>query len=122
MNILEDAAVWLTDQLKYNLSQTVILKRGTTAATTGVAATKCSTTAQADTEYGILQVTGSDWIIKASAYVIGGSVVEPQKNDLITDANGDIWQVLAPFAGEQEYRPLDPQATAWRIHTKRTEV
>lgn len=121
-DILATAATWLAGVLSDKASQTVSLTRGNTAATTGVAATKCVVTAQADSEFGILRATGSDWIIKASLYVIGGSVVSPQKNDLITDASGDIWQVLPPFTGEQEYNPHDPQGVAWRIHTKRTEL
>jgi len=121
-DMLATGATWLVGKLADHASQTVSLERGSTAATSGVAATKCPVKSEGDPEFGILRHTECDWIIKASSYVIGGSVVEPQKNDLITDASGDIWQVLSPFSGENEYRPFDPQATAWRIHTKRTET
>lgn len=121
-DMLATGASWLVDKLAANASQTVSLTRGNTAATSGVAATKCPVKAEGDPEFGILRYTDCDWIIKAAAYKIGGTQVEPQKNDLITDAAGGIWQVLSPFAGELEYRPFDPQATAWRIHTKRVET
>ena len=121
-DMLATGASWLVDKLAASASQTVSITRGVTSATTGVTATKCPVKSEGDPEFGILRITDCDWIIKATLYKIGGTQVEPQKNDLITDAGGDIWQVLSPFAGEQEYRPFDPQATAWRIHTKRTET
>ena len=118
-NMMADAATWLVDQLQASLSQTVSLTRGSTAATSGVAATKCPVKTPIDLQFGVLRVNECDWIIEATAYVIGGSQVEPQKNDLITESGGDVWQVLAPFDGEDSHKPLDPQVTAWRIHTKR---
>ena len=118
-DMLADAAEWLTDQLAENFSQTVSLKRGSTAATSGVAATKCPVNGEVDLQFGILRFNRCDWIIKASAYLIGAVAVEPQKNDLITESGGDIWQVVAPSGGEDSHRPFDPQTNSWRLHTKR---
>lgn len=116
-DMMADAAEWLTDQLATNLSQTVSLTRASTTATTGVKATKSPILSQQDPQY--LNFASCDWIVKASLYIIGGVVVEPQPNDLITESNGDVWQVLNPSETEDGHRPFDPFTNAWRIHTKR---
>jgi hypothetical protein len=67
-------------------------------------------------------VTECDWIVKASLLVLNAATVTPQKNDQIEEADGTIWQVLPLGSSEQEFRPVDPYSTAYRVHTKRVTV
>ncbi len=118
-DMMATAATFVTDQLAEHLSQLVSIARGNTTATTGVAATKCPVNGEVDSQYGIFRYNRCDWIIKASAYQISAAAVEPQKNDTITEAGGDVWLVTAPSQGEDSHRPFDPQTNSWRVHTKR---
>jgi hypothetical protein len=112
----------LATALSNNAGQSVSLyKSGAGTPTTGVAATKCDPVTEADTQYGILRIVGTQWIIKASLYAFGGTASEPTKNDVIEEADGSRWLVLAPD-GEKEARYSDKYGNSWRIHTKRIEA
>jgi len=39
------------------------------------------------------------WLVKKTAYLIGGVAVEPQKGDRLTDADSATWEVLPSVAG-----------------------
>lgn len=117
---LQTAAAWLVDQLAANASQSITYRRGAKSTATTIAATKCPVRSEQDTEFGILRIGSCDWIIKASLLVIDGATIEPQKNDVIEESDGQKWMVLAD-QGEDHYRPFDPHRTAFRIHTKRID-
>ena len=118
-DLLQTGAGWLIDQLAANVSQTVTYRRG--GKTVSLAATKCPVRSEVDGEFGILRIGECDWIIKASSLVLNSVTVEPQRNDVITESDGQQWHVL-PIDGEQEFRPLDPHRQAYRIHTKRIDA
>lgn len=115
-DMMADAATWFTNQLADNLSQTVTYRRG--GLSVSLAATKCMVRAESTPE-GNIDFNPCDWLIKASAVILGGETVEPNKNDVIEESDGQKWQVL-PLAGEPEFRYSDQFRTCYRIHTKRT--
>jgi hypothetical protein len=110
----------LASALSNSAGKAVTLRRGGKE-TTGVAATKGDPITEVDTQFGVLRIVGLQWIIKASLYAFNADAVEPQKNDIIEEADGSQWQVLAPM-GEKEARPSDKYGNSWRIHTKRIEA
>lgn len=119
-DMMADAASWLVGELADNLSQTVTYWRGGKSISS-VKATKGSPVTEIDTQYGILRVIGTQWVIKADLLVYLGSTWEPRKNDVIEESNGARWLVLQDN-GEQEARHSDPFGYSWRIHTKRVEA
>lgn len=120
-DLMQTGASWLVSQLATNASQSITYRRGSHSTATTIAATKCPVRSEQDREFGILRIGSCDWIIKASLLVIGGVTVEPQKNDVIVESDGQEWQVLAEN-GEDCFRPFDPHRTAFRIHTKRIDA
>jgi hypothetical protein len=110
-DMMADAASFLADQLADNLSQTVTYRMG--GQELSLAATKCPIRPESD---GLVNedFEPCDWIITASLITFG----EPEKNDQIEEADGQIWQVL-DLSNEPAYRPVDPYRTMFRIHTKR---
>lgn len=119
-DMLQDAAEWFIGELADNLSQSVTYLRGSKQIA-GLAATKGAPRKELDTQYGILKIVGTDWIVKADLLAYLGTPWTPQKNDVIEESSGARWQVLQDN-GEQEAGPSDPYGYAWRIHTKRIEV
>lgn len=110
----------LATALSNNAGKAVTLRRGGNQ-TTGVAATKGDPITEVDTQFGVLRIVSTPWIIKATLYAFSSVAVEPQKNDVIEESDGSQWQVLAPD-GEKEARPSDKYGNSWRIHTKRIDA
>ncbi len=110
----------LADALSGNAGATVTLRRGGLENDEAVA-TKCDPVTEVDTQFGVLRIVGTQWIVKASLYAFNGTPVEPKKNDVIEESDGSLWLVLAPD-GEKEARPSDKYGNSWRIHTKRIEA
>lgn len=101
-------------------SQLVTIKRG--ANTTENVPARIAGDREVADQFGT-RVSGSDrdFVIKATDYVIDGSVVEPEDDDIIVD-------VSSGTAVEYEVRPMedldsaswsDNYGVAWRIHTVR---
>lgn len=118
-NLLRTGASWLAGRLSDAAADTVTYRRGSRSVS--LAATKGSPQSELDTQFGVLQIVGTPWFIKASLLVLGGETVTPQKNDEIEESNGAKWQVLSTIS-EQEARESDPFGYSWRIDTKRTEA
>jgi hypothetical protein len=119
-DMLADGASMLADALSEHVSQTVTIRRGSLS-TTGVKASKGAPLTEVDTQFGVLRIVGTPWIIKASQYAFSGVPATPEKNDTIEESDGAVWQVL-PLDDSQEARHSDPFGYSWRIHTKRTTV
>src|SRR6185369_18090840 len=96
-------------------SDSVTLHRGAKQ-TTGVKATKAPVRTESTPDFNI-DINNADWIIQRSLYRINGEVTEPQKNDVLEEADGQKWQVL-PLGNEPEARLSDQYGNAWRIHYK----
>lgn len=118
-DLLQTGATWLASQLASHAAQTVTYRRGSRSVS--VAATKAPVRRLTDDQFGVLDIHECDWLIKAESLVLGGSTVEPERGDEITESSGAKWQVL-PIDGEQQARPSDPFAKLWRIHAKRIET
>lgn len=60
-----------------------------------------------------------DYLIQSAALILDGSAVEPEPGDLVTDADGVIYEVLAYGGTEPAYLPSDVYGIVYRIHTKK---
>ena len=73
-----------------------------------------------------LQSQVVDWLIAATAIVLGGVQVEPLDGDEIQFVNAqgqtETYQALPPIGGDKCFRPSDHLATTLRIHTRLTGV
>ncbi|MFA7195792.1 MAG: hypothetical protein WC210_08765 [Candidatus Neomarinimicrobiota bacterium] len=58
-----------------------------------------------------------DYIVASSLLVLDGETVLPQRGDQITEASGDIYEVMA-LDGEHCFRRMGPSGEVLRIHTK----
>lgn len=57
------------------------------------------------------------WLVKKTAYLIGGVAVEPQRGDRLTDAGGATWEVLPNVAGPAVVSYAGGHE--WELKTKR---
>jgi hypothetical protein len=90
-------------------------------------AVKGNTPLETTTEGGTtLQSQVVDWLIAATAIVLGGAQVEPEDGDEIEFVNAqgqtETYQVLPPVGADKCFRPADHLGTTLRIHTRLTGV
>lgn len=117
-NVFTTGVGVLVDALKNNIGTTITYRRG--GLTVSLAVTKIIENYGADTTYGRLDYLPCDWIVKASLLILGGSAVEPDKNDQLEESDGAHWLTL-PLDSEKCFR-LWEQGLAYRIHTKRIKA
>lgn len=84
-----------------------------------VLATVGSTSTEEATDDDAL-VRGSvrDFIVKKSLLILSTVTVSPAKGDRITDADGNIFEVL-PLGSDGVARDSGDSGYVWRIHTKK---
>jgi hypothetical protein len=98
------------------LANLVTLSRGA-AVTAGVSALWEEPEAEVDdTKTVQTQHVDRLWIIGRTAYVIGGSAVLPAPGDRITDAAGDVWELMRD-GRKPHYAPYGQDR--WVVRTKR---
>ena len=117
-NVLAQGAEWLASQLGQHAATPVTFARG--AASVPVTATKGRTDVEVDDGDSVLRSHVVDWIVRPSALVLAGNVVEPRVGDEFREtvgANVHTYRVLALGDGEV-FRAVDPARTLIRIHTK----
>lgn len=113
--MLHRGANWLRSALKANASDSVRIVRGPHS--TPVVATIGRTHAERTTEDGIVLSTRiRAYLIAAAEYRFAGQLTEPQRGDLIVEADGATFEVLPP-SGEPPFRWSDTGRTTYRIHT-----
>jgi hypothetical protein len=124
-DLLRTGAAWLAAQMKANAGRVVTYCRGyaTVALTATVGRTLMRV--QDGRGGGYVEWTDRDYLVTAADLVMDGARTEPQRGDLIRDANDaggtDVFEVLAP-GGEPPWRYADPHGLMLRIHTKRVAV
>lgn len=128
MDILETGVNWLNSVRLTHLAQSVTYKRDWEEIT--VTATLGATTYEVADEDGLLiQAKSTDFLIAASALVLGEGIVKPKLGDQIIRTIGGpvfVWPevpVVVTFevldlGGVGHYRPCDQYGTILRIHTK----
>jgi len=73
---------------------------------------------------GVIEARRIDWIVQADELTLAGAVTEPAEGDLIDEVIGEKtyqYEVM-PAGTESHYRPINPSATAWRVHSKLIQV
>jgi len=119
VNLFEQGAAWLADQLKTHASNQISYQRG--ADQVLVDATIGKTEFEVDDGSGILQrIQSRDYLIQAADLQLGGVPTLPVAGDRIRETVGNqvfMYEVLAP-GNEPPYRYSDPFRKVLRIHTK----
>jgi hypothetical protein len=120
-DILQSGIAWLTGQLQAHASQPVVYSRG--ALRVALCATFGRTKLMLSNEFGATRIewTDRDFIVPAAALVLGGVVVKPKRDDVITTDDGierTTFSVL-PYADEPHWKWCDPFRQMIRIHTQR---
>lgn len=121
-NMLNTGVAWARAQLAEHASETVAYSRAgvgsvtLTDATIGQTPFRLEDNGKSRIEWG-----ECDLIVPAASLILGGSAVEPRKNDRFTrTVNGAsvTFEVSAPV-GEQPWRYADQTRTTYRIHGKK---
>jgi len=118
-NLLKTGSAWLAGKLASHAAETVTYRRG--GASVSLVAVKTTVRRLQDQDYGILDITECDWLIRATSLVLSGATATPQRDDVIEQSGGQRWHVL-PADAEPCARPSDQFGYTWRIHTKRIEA
>ena len=127
MDFLQRGTSWLNRLREKHLSQPVVYQRG--GESIGIAATLGATTVEVTDDTGAtVRSPQMDFIMSASALVLGGVVATPRIGDriLVTSVLDDdpvapvktlVYEVLSLPDG-RHYRPCDPGGQMLRIHAK----
>lgn len=118
-DMLSDGAAMVADEVSAHASQTVTYRRGGSDIT-GLKAARGQPIREIDSQFGILRIVGMPWFIKPELLVFGAETWTPQKNDLIIEANWQVWQLL-PTQAEAEL-VLGSFGKLWRVESKRIEA
>jgi len=117
---LQNAAAWLDGKRKAHLSRTVVYERD--GRSVEVKATIGRKAYEVADSYGAsVWVESTDFIVTAADLRVAGVRTLPEAGDRIRLEVGDetcVYEVMAPGGRMSHYTAADPQATAWRIHTK----
>ena len=117
-DLLAQGAAWLTAQRRASASQTVTYSRG--VATVSLSAAIGSSAFSLDNGNVVLTIESRDYLFAAADLILGGVQVTPLAGDRITEADGQVYEVL-PMAGEPAWRHSDRQRTSLRVHTRQVE-
>lgn len=121
-NMLTDGVAWQRSQLGENAAETVTYSRnGVGSVTLPDAIVGQVTFRTGDSTKSRLEWSDCDLIVSVASLVLGGTAVEPKKNDRFTRTinGGSVeFEVLAPV-GEQPWRYTDSTRTHYRIHGKK---
>jgi hypothetical protein len=121
-DLLEQAAGWLGDMRAAHLSHPVTYCRGYDSVE--VAATVGRTVFEIDDGSGAVERFESrDFLIAASALVLGGAATLPRPGDKVKEPAGGklvVYEVMAP-GKEPCWRWSDPFRKTLRVHTKQID-
>jgi hypothetical protein len=119
-NMLRDGMAWLANKLRTHAGVSVVYRRGVSSVT--VTATVGRTLLQLSDDLGVsrMEWTDRDYLVTASALIIGGVAVLPQRGDRVEETAGGktyVYEVMAP-GREPVWKWSDEYKTVLRIHTK----
>jgi hypothetical protein len=119
-DLLEQAAAWLDGMRTRHASRSATYRRG--SASVEVQATLGRRTYEVDDGAGALvEAQSIDFLVSASALVLDGNVVLPERGDRITvtqDGGSKVFEVTSPGGAMAHWEPSDPWGRTLRIHTK----
>lgn len=119
-DMLQSGLGWLKDQLQEHVSRSVTYHRGNDQVS--VQATLGRSLLKLDDGYGGIRMewTDRDFLIPASALILGSTATIPERGDRIHELNEtstSMFEVMA-YGGEPPWRYCDPHQHMLRIHTK----
>ena len=117
-DLIAQGAAWLTNQRRASASQTVTYSRGT--ASVSISAAIGNSAFTLDNGNVVLNLESRDYLFAAADLVLNGNAVTPLPGDRITEADGQVYEVL-PIAGEPAWRYSDNARTSLRVHTRQVE-
>ena len=121
-DLLQQGVDCLDGMRTAHLSRTVTHQRG--GESVEIAATLGATSLEVTDEAGVtVRTRQTDFIVSATALVLGGAAVTPQVGDRILVPSGGkvlVFEVLA-LPGGEHFRPADPAGAALRIHAKQID-
>ena len=84
-------------------------------------AIQAESTRQVSNERGMItRIKTKDFLIKVSEMNLVG-ITQPRRDDKITTADGQVWQVTSPASGLDYFEYSDHKQTLYRIHTKKAK-
>lgn len=111
-------AATASPMLDQHFGELVVISRGSNA-TSGVLASWLGQATSVDSADSIAtQLFDREWLIKKADYLIAWTVVEPQRGDRITDADGVVWEIL-PAASDLRSIESYEAGERWLLKTKR---
>lgn len=124
MNLLENGAQWLADQMDENVSSPVVYVRGSLQCQLDASLAK--TQFEVTDQVGMLQnVESHDFILRSAKMLFEGETFVPQASDEIHVVRGEVTHryVVVQYGNmidstEQFYRWCDPYGKQLRVHTR----
>jgi hypothetical protein len=124
MNLLEDGAQWLADQMEESVSSPVVYVRGSLECPLNASLGK--TQFEVTDQAGMLQnVESHDFILRASEMLFDGLPFVPKAYDSVLIVRGGVTHkyVVVQYGSmidstEQVYRWCDPYGKQLRVHTR----
>ena len=84
-------------------------------------AIQAESTRQVSNDRGMItRIKTKDFLIKVSEMNLVG-ITQPRRDDKITTADGQVWQVTSPASGLDYFEYSDHKQTLYRIHTKKAK-
>jgi len=119
--MLNTGLSWLAAKRKAYMSQTVTYSRA--ADDVEVLATVGRKVFRMPDEYGVeIRIETRDYLITAADLILSGAVVEPQAADRITEAGGQVYEVMSPGNDEAAWEYSDAYRRTLRIHTSQVVI
>ena len=120
-DMMEAGHSWLADQSALYKSAAITYASGVYSVTVRMQHQR--KTFQVDNGMGgIEESVRHDWTVKASELIINGSAHTPVRGDTVTDAAGNVYEVVGDGAGKQPYEQSDPYGYQIRIHSVRKTI
>ena len=123
-NLLKRAAEYLQDKAEYHMSETVVYSRPGVGSVT-VQAVVGETEYKLDNgEDFIDRIIRYDYTIRRKALMIDGSLITPERNDIVEHTLDDGTVYTGRVLGEggvPHFKDADGHGVALRIHTKRDD-
>lgn len=119
MSLQQDAIAAGMELLLATAGREVTVRRGNLSAALVVAVGKSEYASQAATGL-VEEIETRDYLLRAADYDFGGGPALPQRGDVLEDrisGQTTTWEVAPPGAGQQHYRPMDPDHCWLRVHT-----
>lgn len=120
-DLLATGSTWLAGKLQGKAAKSVTYTRRGQAVGSGLTATYGRTVFEQDSTTGVIRWESKDFIFDAADLTISSVVVQPENGDRITDAAGNVFEVLGDN-GEPCFKYTDGHRVQVRVHTKQVSA